>query len=90
MSLEGVEQNIEKYDVFAADEAFMTGIPFSILPVTDRYAVQRRDGKVTVVLLDAWSANVGVDIVRQIKAWDASGPGATSDAPSPYRFKRTR
>ncbi len=93
LSLEGVEQNIEKYDVFAADEAFMTGTPFSILPVTSLDGVPIGDGKVgrvTGMLLDAWSANVGVDIVRQIKAWDSSGPGATSDAPSPYRFKRTR
>ena len=93
MGLEGVEQNIEKHDVFAADEAFMMGTPFSILTVTSLDCVPIGDGKVgkvTGLLLDAWSANVGVEIVRQIKAWGASGSGATSDVPSPYRFKRTR
>ena len=28
-----IEKNIEPYDVYSADEAFMTGTPFCMLPV---------------------------------------------------------
>ena len=86
-----VEQNIEPYDVLMADEAFMTGTPFCLLPVTHLNAEPIGDGQVgpvTKKLLARWSGNVGVDIVAQIKDWDSSRPAATSDSPTPYRFKR--
>jgi len=34
LKLKCIEKNIELYDVYNADEAFMTGTPFCILPVT--------------------------------------------------------
>lgn len=83
------EKNIEPYDVITADEAFMTGTPFCILPVTSLNSVQIGDGKmgkITKLLLDTWSENVGVDIVGQIKAWDRCQPKQAADRPSPYRF----
>lgn len=67
------EKNIEPYDVYAADEAFMTGTPFCLLPVTSLNSVQIGDGKqgkITNMLLDRWGRNVGVDIVAQIKAFN--------------------
>lgn len=91
LGLRCVEKNIEPYDVITADEAFMTGTPFCMLPVTSLNGLQIGDGKmgkVTKLLLDTWSENVGVDIVGQIKAWDQAGPVQSMDGLSPYVFKK--
>jgi len=91
LKLECVESNIDLYDTYTADEAFMTGTPFSILPVTSLNGVAIGDGKpgkITGRLLKKWSANVGVDIVKQIKAFSKECAGAAVNAPSPYQFKR--
>ena len=53
--LECIEKNIEPYGVITADEAFMTGIPFCMLPVTKLNNIQIDDGKmgeITKMLLD--------------------------------------
>jgi branched-chain amino acid aminotransferase len=92
LGLQGIETNIEPYDVFTADEAFMTGTPFCILPVTSLNGEKIGDGRMgrmTRRLLEAWSDNVGVDIVAQIKAWDQRRAKPASEAPSPYAFKKT-
>ena len=85
------ERNIEAYDVYTADEAFMTGTPFSMLPVTSLNGVKIGSGMVGETfqrLISRWSENTGVDIVGQIKQWDIECAGsATIDAPTPYRFK---
>jgi len=68
-----VEENIEPYDVYDADEAFITGTPFCMLPVTSLNGIQIGDGKPGIMygaLLDMWSKNVGVDIQKQIQDWD--------------------
>lgn len=86
-----IEKNIEPYDVHTADEAFMTGTPFCMLPVTSLDGLAVGDGTVGPVfsrILQQWSANTGVDIPGQIKAWDAARPATSSDAPTPYRFKK--
>ncbi len=93
LGLPCLERNIEPYDVITADEAFMTGTPFCMLPVTSLNGVVIGAGKmgdVTRRLLDAWSANVGVDIAGQIKKWDAErgASDVSSLAPSPYSFKK--
>lgn len=85
-----VERNIEPYDVYTADEAFMTGTPFCMLPVTRLNGLAIGDGKVGAgfnELLNAWSTNVGVDIAGQIKSWNAVDGATDSNAPTPYRFK---
>jgi branched-chain amino acid aminotransferase len=86
-----IEKNIESYDVYGADEAFMTGTPFSMLPVTSLNGSAIGNGKVGTVfnrLLGLWSRKTGVDIVAQIAAWDtARGSSSGHDAPTPYRFK---
>lgn len=87
------ERNIDPYDVMTADEAFMTGTPFCMLPVTRLNGSPIGSGKVGAVfsdLLGQWSANVGVDIAGQIKAWDAQRDGPAGDAPTPYRFKSAK
>lgn len=85
-----IEKNIEPYDVITADEAFMTGTPFCILPVSSLNSIPIGDvpmGGITKLLLDTWSNEVGVDIVGQIKKWDACRVKAQSTGPSPYSFK---
>lgn len=90
LGLKAAEKNIEPYDVLLADEAFVTATPFCILPVTSLNGVPIGDGKVGKVtkrLLDAWSNNVQVDIVGQIKGWAGQAKSQTaSTAPSPYSF----
>lgn len=86
-----VEKNIEPYDVYTADEAFMTGTPFCMLPVTALNGNPIGDGKVGSVftrILNQWSQNANVDIKGQIQKWDAErGDTAGASAPTPYRFK---
>jgi branched-chain amino acid aminotransferase len=87
MGIECVESDFGLYDVYTADEAFMTGTPFSILPVSSLNGVaigQSPMGKVTKTLLDKWGANVGVDLIAQIKAFNRET--AISEGPSPYKF----
>lgn len=89
LGLKYEERNIDVYDVVNADEAFMTGTPFCILPVTsitgDKIGTGKM-GEITAKLLKIWSDNVGVDIIQQIKGWCPTSDG--SDAPTPYAFKR--
>lgn len=90
LGLKPCERNIEPYDVYTADEAFMTGTPFCMLPVTSLNGVAIGSGQVGQIsrrLIDAWGAAVGVDIVGQIKAWDSEGGDEQADGPSPYGFK---
>jgi len=85
-----VEKNIEAYDVYTADEAFMTGTPFCMLPVTALNGNAIGTGKVGEVfnrLIKRWGANVGVDIVKQIQTWSAASTNTGNSAPTPYRFK---
>jgi branched-chain amino acid aminotransferase len=85
-----IEKNIDPYDVYTADEAFMTGTPFCMLPVTSLNGCDIGDGKVGKFfsnLLAAWSKEVGVDIKKQILAWNSDGSGGETDGPTPYQFK---
>ena len=90
LGLQVIEKNIEPYDVYTADEAFMTGTPFCMLPVTKLNGLAIGDGTVGPVfnrLLGKWSENNGVDIATQIKTWNQIDGSGSSDAPTPYRFK---
>ena len=67
------EENIEPYDVYEADEAFMTGTPFCILPVVSLNQIKIGDGKPGAIfkrLLSKWSSVTGVDIKSQIQSWN--------------------
>lgn len=93
LGMKVIEKNIEPYDVYTADEAFMTGTPFCMLPVTQLNGLPIGDGKVGEkfnALLNAWSSNVGVDIAKQIKTWNEIDGAANSNAPTPYRFKTNK
>jgi branched-chain amino acid aminotransferase len=66
-----VEEDLQPYDLYTADEAFFTSTSPCVLPVT---RVDRRPigtgapGPVVGRLLRAWSEIVGVDIVGQARA----------------------
>jgi branched-chain amino acid aminotransferase len=86
-----IEKNIEAYDVYTADEAFMTGTPFCMLPVTELNGSKISNGQVGEgfkKLIKQWSQNTGVDIVDQIKKWAAQAAPGVNDAPTPYMFKK--
>jgi branched-chain amino acid aminotransferase len=89
LGIKVVEKNIEPYDVYTADEAFMTGTPFCMLPVTSFNREKIGDGKVGEtfkILLNRWSKNTGVNIEEQIKLWNALDVASIS-GPTPYKFK---
>lgn len=87
-----IEKNIEPYDVYTADEAFITGTPFCMLPVTSLNGLEIGDGKVGSIfsqIMSQWSANMGVDIIGQIQKWDSEHPQSIAGgAPTPYRFSK--
>jgi branched-chain amino acid aminotransferase len=86
-NIECLEKNIEIYDVLDADEAFMTGTPFCMLPVCRINGCPIGIGKtglLTLTLLRWWGESVGVDIAGQIKGWNSDN----NDSMTPYQFKR--
>ena len=90
LGIECVEQKISPYDVHTADEAFMTGTPFCMLPVTRLNGLPIGDGKVGPLfnkILNKWSSNSNVNIPNQIKAWNKIDGDYVSKAPTPYTFK---
>ena len=85
------EANIEPYDVYQADEAFMTATPFCLLPTISLNGVPIGDGKygpISKRLMAKWSENVGVDIEQQIRDYGKECAAIQSNAPTPYQFKR--
>ena len=63
-----VEEDLQPYDVYTADEAFLTSTSPCVLPVTrvDRRPIgSGAPGPVVGRMLRAWSEIVGVDIVAQ-------------------------
>lgn len=91
LGFECVEKNIELYDVINSDEAFMTGTPFCMLPVTSINSIKIGNGKrgpITNKLLDQWSKNVGLDIETQIKNYNLEDKNKKQNGPTPYRFTK--
>ena len=87
-----IEKNIDQYDVYTADEAFITGTPFCMLPVTSLNGVPIGLGQVGPIfsqLIDCWSEFVGVDIIKQIQKWDSDrSESSDGNAPTPYQFTK--
>ena len=90
LNLEVVEKNFEPYDVYDADEAFITGTPFCMLPVTSLNHIDIGDGKVGKVyssLLKLWSNEKKVDIKKQIQNWDEENQNnLKKNQATPYKF----
>jgi branched-chain amino acid aminotransferase len=71
LGLEVVEGDFTVYDVYTAEEAFLTTSTYCILPVAQLNGApigSQVPGAVTGKLTDAWSRLVGVDIVKQALA----------------------
>ena len=67
------EKNLELYDLFDADEAFITGTPFCILPsnkINGTNISNKIIGKITKQLIDKWSDNVNLDIIAQMEDYE--------------------
>ena len=65
-----IEDDLQPYDLYTADEAFFTSTPFCILPVgrvDNRQIGDEVPGPVTNQFLAAWSERVGLDIVDQLR-----------------------
>lgn len=89
LGYEVLEKNIEIYDVYNADEAFMTGTPFCMLPVTSLNGLPISDKKVGPIfksLITKWGANTDTDIIKQIQNW-GDLTSHNINAPTPYKFK---
>jgi len=85
------ECNIEPYDVYTADEAFMTATPFCLLPTVSLNGIKignRKMGDISKKLLLQWSKNVGIDIQKQIEDYGKEVAHLNSDNPTPYQFKK--
>ena len=70
LSIPVIETNIQPYDVYTADEAFLCSTPYCILPVgkvDGRQIGAAVPGNITNQLLAAWSEKVGLDIVDQLR-----------------------
>ena len=82
------EIDFEPYDVYTADEAFMTGAPFCPLRVTSLNSLKigtGERGKIFKKILSKWGKNVKVDIEKRIKSFNKE-LNQTSKGSSPYRF----
>lgn len=91
LKIKCIEKNIEPYDVLTSDEAFMTGTPFCLLPVTSLNRVNIGGGgigEITSTLLNVWSNNVGVDIIKQIKKWADDNTKSKLKGVTPYSFNK--
>ena len=67
-----VEADLEPYDVRGADEAWFTSTTICMVPITRfdfRPVGDGRPGPVFREILDAWSADVGVDIAGQAREY---------------------
>lgn len=87
-----LERNIEPYDVYNADEAFMVATPFCMLPVTSLNNVKIGDGNVGKIykkILKKWCSETKVNIDKQIKNWDRKSKNIkqTDNFSTPYKFK---
>jgi branched-chain amino acid aminotransferase len=74
--------NFEPYDVMDCDEAMFTGTYINLLPcnrLNGQYFDEalREDpfGPLTKQICDAWSENVGVDFIKQIRDWSKDFTG---------------
>lgn len=89
MGVACIEKNLTPYDVYTADEAFMTGTPFCILPVKSLNGIEI--GKyhfrtnLTNKLLVNWGMFVGVDIEQQIREY-AKEIDLIKTGSTPYKF----
>jgi branched-chain amino acid aminotransferase len=89
LNLKFCEKNLEPYDIMTADEAFFTCTPFSIVPALrfqGRSIGSGMVGPIYKMLIDRWSANVGVDIIGQIQQYASANKNKSVSGATPYQF----
>ena len=72
LEIEVVEEDLQPYDAYTADEAFMTSSSYQLLPVSTvdkRRVGDEVPGPVSRQMLAAWSEMAGLDIVDQALSW---------------------
>ena len=82
MNISCEEKNLNVYDLYQADEAFVTSTPYCIVPVTKINGVAIGSGKpgpMVSKLLDFWNKKVNVDIVGQVKYYSETGTQSSSN-----------
>ena len=70
LGIPAIEDDLQPYDLYTADEAFFCSTPYCILPVgriDNRQVGDDAPGPVTNQLLAAWSERAGLDIVDQLR-----------------------
>ena len=86
-----VEEDLQPYDLYTADEAFFASTSYCVLPMTvvDKRPIgDGKPGPITNQLLAAWSEAVGLDIVDQAIRFAHEGPIAPpARSPFPPRGK---
>jgi len=85
LGLTVIEKNIEPFDIYEADEVFLTSTPFCLLPAVKLNGLKiggGKPGRITKRILKAWGELVGVDIAKQIKSWDRKKKTGIT----PYKF----
>jgi branched-chain amino acid aminotransferase len=73
LKIPAIEEDIQPYDAYTADEAFLTTTSYCALPVTqidNRPLGKKAPGPVTKQILAAWSKFAGLDIVDQALQYD--------------------
>ena len=88
LGFEYKEKNLVYNDVLNADEAFFTGTPFAMLPITKINGNVIGNGEKGVIfqkLISQWCKNVNVDIPEQIKNFNKEIEEI--GGPTPYQIK---
>ena len=76
MEIEIVEEDLQPYDAYTADEAFLTSSSYQLLPVSTvdkRRIGDEVPGPISRQMLAAWSEMAGLDIVDQALNWRNPG-----------------
>ena len=91
LGFEYEEKNLTIDDALNADEAFFTGTPFAMLPITkinDSPIGNGKKGTIFLKLISEWSKNVDVDIPKQIR--DFNKEIKELKGSTPYQFKEQK
>tara|TARA_B000000460_G_C21187547_1_gene252455 strand:+ start:69 stop:527 length:459 start_codon:yes stop_codon:yes gene_type:complete len=77
LSIPAIEEDFQAYDVYTADEAFLTKTSQFLLPVTRINKLPIGNGKpgpITKALLKKYIENVGIDVVKQASKFHSQRP----------------
>ena len=84
-----IETDIEPFDLYNADEAFVSATPFCMLPVVSLNGLKigsGKRGKIFNKILKFWSEKVEVNIEEQIINWNKNK--TQKNKTTPYKFNK--